>query len=317
MQANQDQELACSVVIPTHNPRREYLSRVIDALRVQTLDRGRWELIVVDNASEEPVGSWLDLAWHPRSRVVREDELGVIFARLRGIKEASGDILVFADDDNVLNYDYLEKAMEIGCQWQLLGSWGAGVITPEFEVMPAAKLLSHQGLLAVRSESGDKWSNNPHDEFALPWGPGLCVRRAVGRKHAEELASNLMARSLGRVGKSLMGAEDVLLGLGARHLNLGWGVFAELKVIHLIPRFKLTSRYFLQLAEERMKSNCLLQHVVDPKSYRRRHPFIRFLRWAYSNVRFLLSGDLFGRAIANASARGARQAERIIKQLQA
>jgi glycosyltransferase involved in cell wall biosynthesis len=42
-----------SVVMPTHNPRREYLARTLEALKKQTLDRSRWEVVVVDNASSE------------------------------------------------------------------------------------------------------------------------------------------------------------------------------------------------------------------------------------------------------------------------
>jgi len=59
-----------SVIIPTHNPRLDYLERVIQGLKAQTLERERWELVVVDNKSEEPlrlfeggkVGRWGSVA---------------------------------------------------------------------------------------------------------------------------------------------------------------------------------------------------------------------------------------------------------------
>ena len=44
--------LRVSVVIPTHNPRMDYLARVIDALRQQTLACEQWEIVVVDNNSQ-------------------------------------------------------------------------------------------------------------------------------------------------------------------------------------------------------------------------------------------------------------------------
>ena len=46
-------KLEVSVVVPTHNPRRDYLERVLEALAEQTLDRSRWEMVIVDNASSE------------------------------------------------------------------------------------------------------------------------------------------------------------------------------------------------------------------------------------------------------------------------
>ena len=44
-----------SVVIPTHNPRQDYLRRVLEALRSQTLPREQWEIVVVDNGSRVPL----------------------------------------------------------------------------------------------------------------------------------------------------------------------------------------------------------------------------------------------------------------------
>ena len=44
-----------SVVIPTHNPRMDYLARVIEALKQQTLPCEQWELVIVDNGSEQPL----------------------------------------------------------------------------------------------------------------------------------------------------------------------------------------------------------------------------------------------------------------------
>jgi glycosyltransferase involved in cell wall biosynthesis len=42
--------LKVSVVICTHNSRRGYLVRVLDALKAQTLPREQWELLLIDNA---------------------------------------------------------------------------------------------------------------------------------------------------------------------------------------------------------------------------------------------------------------------------
>ena len=46
---------AVSVVISTHNPRMDFLARVIEALKQQTLPREQWELLIVDNGSTQPL----------------------------------------------------------------------------------------------------------------------------------------------------------------------------------------------------------------------------------------------------------------------
>src|SRR5258706_13145188 len=99
--------MECSVIICTHNPRADYLKRVLGALKAQTLPKEQWELLLIDNASKESISKLCDLTWHPQARHVREDELGLTAARLRGIAESMGNVLVFIDDDNLLEEDYL------------------------------------------------------------------------------------------------------------------------------------------------------------------------------------------------------------------
>ncbi|HTA29597.1 MAG TPA: glycosyltransferase family 2 protein, partial [Candidatus Cybelea sp.] len=92
----------CSVIICTHNPRPACLRRTLDSLRTQTLPFELWEFLLIDNASQPPLMGESDLSWHSQARHVREEELGLTPARLRGIKESAGELLIFIDDDNVL-----------------------------------------------------------------------------------------------------------------------------------------------------------------------------------------------------------------------
>src|SRR5271163_296186 len=119
-----------SVIVCSHNPRDSYLLRCLNGLRSQTLDMKSWELLLIDNASDQPLKLKSDISWHPNSRHVRESNLGLVQARCRGIHESIGEILIFVDDDNVLDPDYLFGAAELGNKWPILGAWGAGVISP-------------------------------------------------------------------------------------------------------------------------------------------------------------------------------------------
>src|SRR5438477_5088662 len=121
-----------SVIVCSHNPRPDYLRRVLHSLEAQTLPRSKWELLLVDNASSERLADTWDLSWHSRHAHVREDELGLTPARLRGTAEASGELLAFVDDDNILAPDYLERAFALVGAYPYLGVVGAGVLAPEF-----------------------------------------------------------------------------------------------------------------------------------------------------------------------------------------
>ena len=66
----------------------------------------------------------LDLSWHPTSRVVHEPEPGLTPARLRALEEVRGELIIFVDDDNVLDPSYLTECMLIASQFPHLGAWG-------------------------------------------------------------------------------------------------------------------------------------------------------------------------------------------------
>ncbi len=124
-----------SVLLCTHNPRPEFVSAAMDGLRAQTLSLERWELIVVDNGSTGALDLSRLAAWQPRSCIVREDQIGLTHARLRAFAEASGDLFVLVDDDNVLKPDFLDRAIALAREWPFLGAFG-GQSHPRWEQSP-------------------------------------------------------------------------------------------------------------------------------------------------------------------------------------
>src|SRR5262245_18870421 len=117
-----------SVIICTHNPRGDYLRRVLEALRNQSLSKDRWELLLVDNASQKVLAEEWDLTWHPHGRHVRESRVGLTFARVRGFRESTGEIIVYVDDDNILESNYLQYAQQVLVEDASLGVCGGKVI---------------------------------------------------------------------------------------------------------------------------------------------------------------------------------------------
>ncbi|MGH2765758.1 MAG: glycosyltransferase family 2 protein [Actinomycetota bacterium] len=87
-----------SVVIPTRN-RLRYLQEAVASVQAQTLTR--WELLVVDDASEDKTPGWLESISDPRIRVLRMDQhVHRSPARNRGLAQASGEYVIFLDDDD-------------------------------------------------------------------------------------------------------------------------------------------------------------------------------------------------------------------------
>jgi len=253
-----------SVIVCTHNPQPDALRRTLDSLKEQSLARHQWELLVVDNASDTRVSTTYDVTWHERGRHIREDKLGLTSARLRGIGEAKGELLVFVDDDNLPEPGFLEEAWDIWSCHSYLGVFGAGRLEPEFEIQPPRELRPRLNLLAVRSVTKARWSNNISDVDSIPWGAGLCVSRVVADAYVrfvDSLGFRVIA-VLGRRGRELFSGEDDVFSWVAASLGLGFGIFPSLGLTHLIPACRLSRHYFLKLIHDHTFSHCVRQYLL-------------------------------------------------------
>lgn len=304
-----DTSTALSVVICTHNPRQNYFQRCLGALRVQTLPKGIWELLIVDNRSDPPVAPRIDVSWHPRASLLCEETLGLTPARLRGIRESSGELLVFVDDDNVLDPDFLDVALQTAKERMFLGSW-SGQCRPEFEQVPPEWTRRYWGNLVIREFDTDVWSNLPRLGETMPCGAGLCARRHVAEHYLHLYENGGRVFQFDRTGRSLLSGGDNDLAGCACDVGLGVGLIAALKLTHLIPPDRLTLDYLTRLAEGIHYSGAMLDYIRGMK-LQKKTLRARLLSW----IR-LLSMNFRDARIAKAAARGGARARQTIDQLQ-
>jgi len=270
-----------STIVCTHNPRIDYFQQCLDALRQQTLALNCWELVVVDNRSHEPLADRIDLSWHPGAHILREHSLGLTSARLRGIRESTGELLVFVDDDNVLDVDFLEIALHTMKERPFLGSW-SGQCRPAFEEPPPEWTRRYWGNLVIREFDHDAWSNLPRLPESMPCGAGLCVKRHVAQHYLDLHESGKRSFQFDRNGKSLLSGGDNDLAACACDVGLGVGLIASLKLTHLISPERLTEEYLVRLSEGIFFSAVVLDYFRSPveelASYKVRwHELVRAL----------------------------------------
>lgn len=240
-----------SVILCTHNPRKDYLSRVLDALTQQSLPYTDWELLIIDNASKIHLENQLDLSWHSQGRVVREETLGLTAARLKGFREARGDLLVFVDDDNVLEVEYLAQVSCIAQQYPNVGAL-SGKSIPEYEITPEPWIQSFHQVLALR-DLGDEVLVESHDSAGrnypscAPVGAGMVIRRLAFMAYHSAATGNGQSLCLGRKGKQLTSGEDndIILTILKDSWNVGY--FPQLRLTHLISANRLNKDYMARL----------------------------------------------------------------------
>jgi len=252
--------LDISAIVCTHNPRDDHLRRTLSGLRRQTLGDDRWELLIIDNASDEHLADQIDVSWHPNGRVVREDRVGLTHARLRSFHEAAAPLLVYIDDDNELSPTYLERVVELFRQRSEIGALG-GKALPEYEREPPDWFGEVEMDLGCRDLGEDvqtaSWTT-PSEERTYPEcapiGAGLAIRKEAYQVYVESAAHDARRTALGRAGESLASGEDndIVMTL----LEEGWsvGYFPSLKLTHLIPKERVAPEYLAEMAESSNKT---------------------------------------------------------------
>ena len=105
---NSDTELQVSIIIPAYNAAR-ILPRCLDALERQTLSRASYEIIVVDDGSQDET---VAIANERGARVLQIEHSGAAAARNAGVEIAHAPIVVFTDADCEPAPDFLERIIE-------------------------------------------------------------------------------------------------------------------------------------------------------------------------------------------------------------
>lgn len=118
-----------SVVMPTHN-RKDVLLPTLSALAKSDYPEGRWELVLVDDGStdgtEAAVREWLAESDAP-VRYLRTTQAGPAAARNRGAEAATGEVLIFLDNDISVEPSFISE--HVAALAAHPGAWIAGRIT--------------------------------------------------------------------------------------------------------------------------------------------------------------------------------------------
>ncbi len=106
------QRPAIAVIVPTRD-RPQQLSECLTALAGQTYPRARFEVIVVDDGSVEPLDAVIaGFADRLAVRVIRQPRQSAAAARNSGIAATRAAVLAFTDDDCRPAPDWLERLAE-------------------------------------------------------------------------------------------------------------------------------------------------------------------------------------------------------------
>jgi glycosyltransferase involved in cell wall biosynthesis len=264
-----------SVIICSYNPKDEILIQCLDHISGAISADVDAEVIIVDNNSRpalierETLRRFLGGPF----RFVVEQEQGLTPARLRGIREAKSDLLVFVDDDNFVDEEFLREGLRIASENQFIGAY-SGQVELVFESEAPAWTKRYWGLLVYRQFEASVWSNLPLLDQTMPCGAGLFVRKEVASEYLRLHEEGKRNIKLDRTGSSLFSGGDNDLAACACDIGLGVGLFCELTLKHYIPKQRLEKKYLLALTRGIATSSVVLHSFrgaqYKPRSFKAR-----------------------------------------------
>lgn len=176
-----------TVILCTYN-RCDSLRRALESVAASDMPTGiEWEVLVVDNNSKDQTRAVTEefvQRFPGRFRYLFEGRQGKSFALNSGIREARGDVLVFTDDDVVVEPIWLQNLTRPLADGPFAGSGGR--ILPEPGFSPPAWLalegpLSMIGALCAYCNPGDA----PGDLRQPPYGANMAFRREMFAKYGD------------------------------------------------------------------------------------------------------------------------------------
>ncbi len=232
--------VAYTVALCTHN-HADRLARTLVDVAVLKQPEAPWEFLIIDNGCTDGTPELLARHAWPEGwqvRVVREEKLGLSNARNRAIAEARGDYLLFIDDDETPDPDWL-------CAYERLirahdpDAFGGRQVVLFEDARPAWLKDELLGFLGELNRSDEICPlSDPYTPF---YGGNFGFRKAV----CERVGN--FDPMLGRKGSDNTGGEEV--HFYRRLLAAGFKVWwtPEAIIYHRIQAEKLTRGYFLDL----------------------------------------------------------------------
>jgi glycosyltransferase involved in cell wall biosynthesis len=271
-----------TVAICTWN-RAALLDKTLECMRGLRIPAGvEWHLLVVDNNSTDDTDAVLDRhAARLPIRKLFESKQGQSHARNAAIAAASGDLIVWTDDDVLVSENWLAAYARAAAEHPAASYFG-GPVQPWYEREPPrwfARNLAHFGKVVALVDRGDADRRLNDGEFVI--GANMAFRLA-DMKHYPFNAL------LSRTGAKLAGCEDhdVIFRMQADGKHGRWIVDA--KVRHFIPAERMT----LCFARQWWSEQAQLHHRKEPYGGLSPHGAPRWLwrQYAEASARELFHG---------------------------
>lgn len=264
-----------SIIVCTYNPDFRLFERVLNAIAALVTTGLTTEVILVDNNSTSPLSESpfvLDfLNCLPGSKLILIKEQGLSHARIGGIKASSGSHILFFDDDNEPEKNYLMALHASYEQYPQVAAWGPGTVAVDFIDGVDDRLNAFaKEAFQERNEKALAYSNQRSWQSCYPFGTGLSIKRSYLEAYIALVDAGKFTLSGRKEGKMTSG-EDTQMVLYCTSTGAAAGVVPEMKLVHMVPGKRTTLAYLKRLTygTSICYSTCMLEvfpehiHVLE------------------------------------------------------
>ena len=262
-----------TLIICTYN-REKYIGPLLDSIAKNDYPTTDYEIVLVDNNCTDNTRGVCEqfAATHPdiTLRYVVETEQGLSAARNKGIKEAKGDIIIYVDDDALVDADYIRiYAEHFAAHSETMAA--GGPIEPLYETEEPKWMSPYtKALLTAWMNYGDKVREYPNGRY--PGGGNAAYRKVVFDK------VGLFNTELGRKGSALLASEekDIFDKMKAQGMQV---LYLHTPLLHhIIPQAKLEEDYFNRLTLQIGRSERMRTRAISKGKYLKRL-FSECIKW--------------------------------------
>lgn len=232
-----------SIITCTYNPNPLIFKRLIKAISLLEIpNKLNIEWIIIDNNSTEKIENSFDFSpiKIPINHIL-EKEPGLTNARIAGTKNSNGEWLIFFDDDNEPNKDFLIELQKGIKNFPQVNCWGPGQIHVEYIGKVKKWFEKHPSYYQQRKEL-TKFGSEQYIQPYYPIGTGLCIQKEAMLDYIQKVEAGQYNVS-DRTGRSLVSGGDTQIVLN-NQLNGGIaGKLEKLGLTHMIEARKATFKY--------------------------------------------------------------------------
>ena len=240
-----------SIIICTYNPDENIFIRCLNAVSALNNAGLKLEFIVVDNNSKFPLAEMLCvqdfLKKVSSSKLLLVKEQGLSYARMAGVEASKSENIIFFDDDNEPDSNYIQVLSNLHQLHPQVVAWGPGNVDVDF-INGISKTLENYALDAFqnRQEKFVTYSNQQEWQSCYPYGTGLCIKGDYLKEYMLLAKQNKFTLT-DRKGEQTSSGEDTQMVLFCISKGGAAGVAPDLKLIHMIPAKRTTFNYLKRL----------------------------------------------------------------------